>query len=53
LYFEDAIGALNNNRTPGFDDSITAEVLKKGEEFIVTKFHDTCKSVFKAEKPPW
>ncbi len=45
--------ALNNSRTPGFDDSITAEVLKKGGEFIVTKLHDTCKSVFKGKKPPW
>ncbi len=31
-------------RTPGFDDSITAYVLKKGRESMVAKLHDTCKA---------
>lgn len=46
-----AIGRLKNGKPPG-TDSITAELLKAGEEFSGMKMHELLKNIWKYEKVP-
>ena len=48
-----AISALNNNKAPGFDDTIVAELLKNAGPTMTNKMHNLCNRVFRGEKPPW
>lgn len=48
-----AIEALNNNKAPGFDEPIVAELLKRGGDALTRRLLSIIQRVFKGEKPPW
>lgn len=48
-----AIKTMNNGRAPGLDETIVAELLKKGGETVISKLHQVCQRVFEGESPPW
>ena len=44
---------LNNNKQPGTDHIVTAELLKNGGDLIITSSVDICNAVFNGSKPSW
>ena len=48
-----AIESLNSNKSPGFDSSVSSEVLKSCSDLLSDQLLKTCNKVLKGEPPPW
>lgn len=48
-----AIESLNNNKSPGFDSSVTSEVLKEGGDLLSEQLLRICNKVLCGKTPPW
>lgn len=48
-----AIAALKNNKAPGSDDVVTAELLKNGGSFIASTLLSLCNAIMSGADPPW